>query len=197
MSRQPRFITSKFDGKCADCGRDTRAGERVYWRARGEVECGDCAAFNGRDGAPAVVAAAPVAQSVGADSDPAMTWDDTPPSAGASIGQRNGTDPHAASNRLIANAVARDPSLIADTGRKFGAHHPNADNCDECGRLDELSHNDHTGTALCGESAGHRHCAHPTTRTPRRKLSRSTARDRKRRAVTRSTRRAPPCAICW
>lgn len=153
--KQPRFITSKFDGRCADCGRETRAGERVYWRARGEIECGDCAAFNGRENAGAAVQAAPAAQPAAApsgDFDPALTWDDTPPSAGASIGNRNGVP-----QRVHVPTVQVQPvpeqcdngAALKLSGNMKTVRMDNRAECDDCGTLAELSHVDSVGLALC------------------------------------------------
>lgn len=138
--RQPRFITSKFDGRCADCGRETRAGERVFWRARGEVECGDCAAFNGRDidSVPAAQPAAPqqsAPQPQSGDFHAALSWDDTPPARGASIAQRN--------------SAPTDSAPLKLGGNMRTVRMDQRESCDDCGKLAELSHHDATGLALC------------------------------------------------
>lgn len=127
-------MTSRYAGTCADCGATINIGDPILWLSRGTVVCADCdAAGYTNNGQP--IAAAATARPIDSntisnakrDNDPtgsdawlaALDWDSTKPQAGASIGQQVSTtadrkpdsDPHAASNRLIAAAVKRDPTI--------------------------------------------------------------------------------------
>lgn len=174
--RNPKYMTSKFDGTCSDCERHVAAGETIYWLSRGVIECADCARINQREPVSTAARAqrtaqpaqpATPSQPAGASFqygtgnpdvtqfDPALSWDDTPPVPGKSIGDTGASvrDPHAASNRLIAAAVARDPELRAQvtTAPVQSDERDGMDHCDDCNGLAELSHHDGSGLALCGD----------------------------------------------
>jgi hypothetical protein len=86
--KTPKWMTSKFRGHCDTCGRDVAAGESIYWKSRGVIDCEDCASGSAPSqpsGPQPIASDAKVkrdADAFGA----ALTWDDAPPDAGASLG---------------------------------------------------------------------------------------------------------------
>ena len=77
--RQAKHMISKYNGTCADCGRHIDAGEPIYWKARGVVQCSNCMPSN--DNAP--VDDTLPNSNAGAWSN-ALAWNSAPP-PGASI----------------------------------------------------------------------------------------------------------------
>jgi hypothetical protein len=83
----PRYMNSKFDSLCCNCGSHINAGERIRYLGRSKAECRDCM--------PSETKAAPAAN----DWASALAWDESEPAPGASIGatqqietaQRTGT----------------------------------------------------------------------------------------------------------
>lgn len=128
-----KYMNSIYYGKCSACERKVTPGERIAWLSKGTIECSDCMApENTADSAPQPAQAT---NAVTGDSwADALAWDASKPEPGASIGQANGPQPPAQIKRI-------GPEKRAQA----------LDSCEDCGKLDELSHNDHTGTALCGD----------------------------------------------
>ena len=82
MARQPKVMTSKFDGTCSACQRHVNAGETIRWLARGTIECSDCM---GVSDAPAQPQQQPNQPAKSDAWRAAMTWDDDTPQPGASL----------------------------------------------------------------------------------------------------------------
>jgi len=78
--RQAKYMVSKYNGQCNDCGRPIAAGENIYWKARGVVQCSDCMPSN--DNAPA---SDTMPNSAAGSWSNALAWNSAP-APGASIG---------------------------------------------------------------------------------------------------------------
>lgn len=76
-----KFLLSKFNGHCVDCGADINRGELVYWLGKGKgVQCQNCAPRIADSDQPH-----PVADTGGDSWSSALAWQPAPP-VGASIG---------------------------------------------------------------------------------------------------------------
>jgi len=88
MNKQAHYMISKFAGTCNRCGDRVEAGEAIYWLARGKIECNDCtggAAYDAVSGNTTSALKSPASDSNGDKWAAAMDWDNSAPSAGASI----------------------------------------------------------------------------------------------------------------
>lgn len=82
--RQPKHMISKYNGTCSDCGQHIDAGEPIYWKARGVVQCQACMPSD--DNAPANNT---LPNSAAGSWSNALAWDATTPEPGASIQDDN------------------------------------------------------------------------------------------------------------
>jgi hypothetical protein len=108
--KNPKRLNSRFPGTCNDCGAHVETGAPILWLRKNTIVCADCDAAGYDDAGRPIGTPATATDSTPAGNwAAALAWNDATPTPGDSIGTRGATtpanNPHAASNRLIADAI--------------------------------------------------------------------------------------------
>ena len=105
-----RYMNSRFDSHCSNCGHGIARGDRILYQGRGRALCMNCAPPEfGSDNAATDANAAPPP---GGDWSSMLSWNDTTPKPGDSIGQPTGPQPVA---KTVPSAAADQKSRVSDS----------------------------------------------------------------------------------